>query len=253
MSKIFKGTTAECFQHLGRAIQGEHLFENRKLIADFAGVESPAVYRWFRAGKPPLGESLLRLRFYMEFLGYEVAETEALDPVIRDAARLCAFRVISMSETASLVGYPAGVSGMNMLHRVFHGKNGVHSEKLEHFKSLVDLYAEQLPERQRATPKLLKGSVRVTPPMESQAASRPSVVHPLRTNLRPTPQLRDALIESLAGSVKGMIPLAQAISSDDFTPEERARLRELAGGNGVFNLANLLYRLCGERARKMHS
>lgn len=252
MNAIFTGTTAECLVHLAQATKVDH-FAKRKVIASFAGVGDSTVYRWFRGVMQPVGEPLLRLRFYMEFLGYNVQELQALNPPVRDTARLFAFGITTLSEIAQLVGYSEGRGGTDTLLAVFRGTHGVSKQRLEQFTSFVELYGEQLPEKKRATQKIqLNGTARAEADVD-QAPVRPTVVQTLRPASQKPPSSREALIESLAGSVKALIPLARAISSDDFTAEDRARVRELAGGDGVFTLANLLYRLCGERARKMHS
>ena len=48
-----------------------------------------------------------------------------------------------------------------------------------------------------------------------------------------------------------MLPLAEYVESDACTPEERKLLRALAGIDGVFRLANVLNRLCGEKVREL--
>ncbi|MFZ1987879.1 MAG: hypothetical protein WAV21_02505 [Minisyncoccia bacterium] len=253
MNAIFTGTTAECLAHLAKATKVDH-FAKRKTIASFVGVGDSTVYRWFKEMMLPVGEPLLRLRFYMEFLGYDVVELQSLNPPVRDAARLFAFRISTLSEIAQLVGYSEGRGGTDTLLAVFRGTQGVSKQRLEEFTSFVELYGEQLLEKKRATQKVqLNGDVRAELDIDQASARPASMVQALRPTSQKPPNSRDALIESLAGSVKALIPLARAISSDDFTAEDRARVRELADSDGVFTLANLLYRLCGERARKMHS
>jgi len=251
MSAVFKGTTAACVAHLAEATKGD--LEKRKTIVSFVGVTDSTVRRWFRGEMIPVGEPLLRLRFYMEFLGYNVAELQSLNPPVRDAARLFAFRIATLREIAQLVGYSEGRGGTDTLLAVFRGTQGVSKQRLDEFTSFVEVYGDQLLEKKRSTKKiqLNDGTSRTSAEDDLGAAKQPRVVHPLRPVVQPRD--RDVIIESLGASVKALIPLARAASSDGFTAEERARVRELAGGDGVFRLANLLFRLCGERARKMHS
>jgi hypothetical protein len=56
-------------------------------------------------------------------------------------------------------------------------------------------------------------------------------------------------ISEFAKLAKKMLPLAKKLASDEFTAEDRARLRELAGTSTIFELKNELVKLCGERAR----
>lgn len=253
MNTLFKGCTAACLKHLAHAIEVDYL-EKRKVIADFVGVSDGTARRWFRGLMLPVGEPLIRLRFYLEFLGYRVDEIELLNKPIRDAARLFAFGVASLTEVMGLVGFSEDRNGASQLLAVFRGTRGISTRKLRDFESFVELYGERLAEKQRAIHKVVQTDSRhnndhlqsptteVTPPIISRLP---------RIKRGKTP--REALIESLAGSIVALIPLAQSISSDEFTAEERAQVRELSGSNGVFTLANLLYRLCGERTRTMHS
>ena len=68
----------------------------------------------------------------------------------------------------------------------------------------------------------------------------------------------DRIIKELAILVNKALPLAQRLESDEFTPEERERFRSLTAiqrsySNAVFELNNLLSRLCGESARRLLS
>jgi hypothetical protein len=53
----------------------------------------------------------------------------------------------------------------------------------------------------------------------------------------------------LAELLREALPRASRIASDEFSSEDRARLRELSGAQTVFELVNELTLLCGERAR----
>jgi hypothetical protein len=59
----------------------------------------------------------------------------------------------------------------------------------------------------------------------------------------------DLIVASVAHHAQAMLPLAEALLSDEFTPADRERVRELAGAKTIFLLANALNGLCGERAR----
>lgn len=249
MNAIFKGNTQACIAHLRDAIQDDYLTK-RHVVATFAGVGDDSVRRWFVDGSMPVGEALVRLRFYLEFLGYQVEEVQKLSQVIRDAARIYAFGVVSLSEVASACGFTEGRNGPDLVLRVFRGGCGISKHKQEQFTALAELYSDELAERKRATQKVLVGSV--GQPEKVREDDKPTPL-PVRLASQQPLGTHEALIESLAGLVEAMIPLAREISSDRFTPEERARVRELAGRDGVFTLANLLYRMCGERSRSMHS
>jgi hypothetical protein len=65
------------------------------------------------------------------------------------------------------------------------------------------------------------------------------------------------VIDALAHLILAARPLAERVESNDFSPEDRRRLRELTRvnrgrSNAVFELSTLLNRLCGERAREFY-
>lgn len=245
IAREFKGSTKECFTHLVKGM-GDNLLSSRKLIASFTGVLDSTVARWIKDSVAPKGESLLRLRFYLEFLGYNVEELLELNPLIRNAARLCAFQVETLTTVAHLVGYPEGRNGIDGLIAVFRGTRSMSEKRLQHLASFVELYSDQLKGKQQATQKVeVMPHKQITP----EVPKRPLISRMSRQPL----EAREAIIASIAYSVLALIPLAVIISSDTYTAADRKQVRERAGGDGVFKLANLLYRLCGERTRTIHS
>ncbi|MFA6519527.1 MAG: helix-turn-helix transcriptional regulator [Candidatus Paceibacterota bacterium] len=256
MTTIFEGSFAKCLTHFAQ-VPGEAPTDKHKKVAAFTGVGEQTVRRWFNGRVKPMGESLTRLMFYLELHGYEITELEVLSPPIRDVAQIYAFRILSLTEIVDLVGYPKeGRVGTDSLYRVFHGKQSVPNKRMQKFATLAELYKDQIPEKQRGTVRVnITGSTSdhklQAPPARVEANVPVRAAAPLQK--KSSQSEHEAIIASLAGSVKALIPLAQMVSSDGFTAEERTQVRELAGNNSVFTLANLLYRLCGERAREMHS
>lgn len=254
MKKV-SGTTKECLQRLGAIIQRDpDYYGKRKIIASFTGVSDSAAYRWIKGTSPPVGEPLIRLRFYLEFLGFDVQEIQLLEPRVRDAARIYAFGVTSIQETAGLLGYKSAKEnrgGVDPLLAVFRGASGVSKQRLEAFEAFIELHAEALEEKKRSVVSILPNGSTV-----NAEVPQSFIAHEVREskalNAKQHAAERIAIIEALAASVKAIIPLARAASSDDFTANERARVRELAGHNGVMTAANLLFRLCGERTREVH-
>jgi hypothetical protein len=243
----FQGDTLSCLRHLHGTIKDDDdFFEKRAYIAKFAGVGERAVYNWFRERNPPVGAPLIRLRYYLEFCGYTVEDFPNLDPDIRQSGKLIAFGVLTVEEMAEAVGYPGDRAGADAVLKVFRGVQGTSHNKLLQFQTLVELYKDQLDEKIQST--------RCVVPKRSVEASQPKplpVRAPLRVVARPVLSEHEALICSFANMVTAMLPLARLVSSDDFSPEDRAKVRELSGHEGVFELANTLFRICGERSRAM--
>ena len=154
MTAIFAGTTMQCLEHLKDAVQDEGYIEMRRNVAAFADVVEATVDRWLNHIVEPSGESLLRLRFYLEFLGYDVAELHELQESVREAGRIVAFGIVSLADLAKMVGYSEGRSGIDALLRVYRGISKVPEARLPEFVAFVELYREKFPEKQGATSKV---------------------------------------------------------------------------------------------------
>jgi hypothetical protein len=247
--KGLNGTTAECFSHLQKVMgTGDDFFERRKILAEFIAVEDQTVYRWFKRNELPKGEALVKLQFYLEFLGYHVAELKELDEVVRSVARIYAFGVVSLRELIALVKYSSGRSGADSMLRVFRNTQGVSPERLEAFQEFVEVYNPELEKKQRTTKKIVRfGSA------DTQVAAEP-VARMQRTPSQAAPVAKNVIppqpaIEVLAQLITAMIPFAEFAASDGFTPEERELVRNGAGAENVSRLSLLLTKLSGEAAR----
>jgi len=64
----------------------------------------------------------------------------------------------------------------------------------------------------------------------------------------PSPE-HEQVIAELARLLTRAAPLVELVESDDYSPAERSRLRELVGPYEFFHLSAHLSRCCGERAR----
>ncbi|MEY2665137.1 MAG: hypothetical protein RLZZ480_242 [Candidatus Parcubacteria bacterium] len=243
----FQGDTMSCLKHLYDAIKDDdNFFEKRETIATFTGVGESAVYCWFACRNVPKGEPLIKLRYYLECNGYEVTELTILEPTLKQVGKLLAFGILSIDEISNAVGYPAGRNGIDTLLKVLRGTQGVSKAKLSQFQTLAELYGDQLLKKSQNTPRVVKLLV------ERTSTPNPLPVRaPLRVVARPMQVEHDAIISALAGMVTAMLPLARLVSSDSFTPEDRTKVREFSGHEGVFDLANSLFSICGERSRAM--
>jgi len=242
--KPIRGTLEECFVHLMHLLEkdSEHL-RKRKFLADFAGVVVPTLQRWNSGHCTWKGEPEFRLTHYLEFLGYTVKEFESLPDNLRELGRLVAFKVISIEDAASMVGYEGDeLTRANSLLRRLRGQRGLSQEKIEQIAAVTELYRSDLEVKCLNTERIVlfttkRGS---TPPevpvTRSAALVNGSTVH------------RTAIIQSFARSVAALLPLAEDVVSDSFTAEDREEIRRLAEG-GVSRLSRLLTQLSGEAAR----
>lgn len=265
MSAVFKGTTAKCLMHLRDAIRKqEDPSASRKILADFVGVQEATAQRWFSGEMLPAGEMLVRLRFYLEYLGYEVVELNKLSSSIRNSARLVAFRVVEVDDVLKHVGYATGQTGRDQLSRIYRGEANTSDDKLLKFQEIESLYGMYLQEAQAQTRKIELGTSTPQKPSRNESSSVTSF--PVESNGRKTTsttlegvaksvdeETREQIIVALANGIRALYPLAVMLESDAFSEDDRAQVRELSGGHGVFRLANSLYRICGERSRAMRS
>lgn len=227
MSKGIRGTTQECLTHLGRQVPSSDVERGAfyKPIADFTRRSHSTVGRWFKGESAIEGESLLRLRYYLTKLGYQVSELEMLHPTIRELGRVIAEGKIEFEKAVDLIG----IDRDQLYRTVLRGVMPL-DDRLERIAELV---------------KELGGGT---------SAGRSERVVTREVASRKGDQAnaglsREDTILSLACLIKAATPLAQAIVSDAFSAEDRQRLRDLAGKDGVYRLSTIMNRLCSEAAR----
>ncbi len=242
--KLVRGNTEACFQHFAKAIEGPDFYKKRGVLASFANVTEQTVSRWIGNNYMPAGEPLLRLRFYLDFVGYDVEEVRNLQPEIRDAARILAFRLVSIDEVCDLVGYGGDSrSAIDTLLAVFRGVRNPSPEKLKQFASLAELYKEELDRKQRETEKVVNGVHTGHHFGVTAAAQLPTTL-----KQRTTVESHLAIMDAFTASMRAILPLAEYVLSNSFTAEERDRIRS-SSGQQVSRLSLLLTQLSGEAAR----
>ncbi len=237
--KPIQGSTKQCVAHLGKILKSDpDYYEKRRAMAAFLHLDDQTLHRWFKHGPVLIGESNLRVQYYLEFLGYGVKELQKMQPLFRDAGRLIAFDLISIGEMADYVGFEcAPGSRSRTLFMVFRGARGTSPEKLERFAELVVKHTPALAARQKATEK---------PVQFESVVLETAVAAPEKPTLSETGT--SAVIQSFAQSVAALVPLAELMVSDRYSAEDREQIRHLAGGN-VSRLSRLLTQLSGEAAR----
>jgi hypothetical protein len=184
-------------------------------MADFAravGVSRRTVNRWLDEGCNAQGEHLIRVRATLVLLGLRVREFQDLPDVIGQACILIAQNRIIVDQLKEALGY----GSRDALFDVLLGRARMSEEKSGKLNGEVGRILAEL-----GVP---EGAV---------------------------PDEEMTLIGLFVPLVLAMIPVAEYLASDKVSPMARKRMRELAGGSGIFQLANALNRLCGEQARTM--
>ncbi len=239
---IYKGSTAQCLRHFAQAdFEGD----KRRALMEFAGVTANStIRRWLNQGELPAGEQLLRMRHYLEHLGYEVTELRKLTPSVRELGRLIAFNVLPIAQAAARIGVPPAKKGGGQLTTILLGGQGVSSERNSRIAALNAEFSDLLKKQVAKVPHLtLRGSNSAGPASVSVHRADPTV----QTE---QPIDKDSLMKGFAHMVQGLLHQSDFMLSDAFTADDRDKVRQLTGGDGIFLLSNRLNRLCGERARR---
>ena len=247
--KPFMGTTEECLQHFVEAHEINNTdgkeCKTRNGIANLFGITQPTAYNWFAKGSLPGGEKLLRLRYFLELLGYQPIEREGMPELIREFSNQISLRAISVQDAAQYIG-----TSTDIIVDVLMCRYGTSSQREEQIRELVQLHREEATQKLQEWQATLKMLGLDQPPAE--ATPQPALVIPKKPTVACLND--DQVIKTLAYLILAAKPLAEYVLSDHFSAEERDALREKTVTNGrsnaVFELSNLLNRLCSERARK---
>lgn len=242
---IFKGNTDECLRHAGSA-----KFNNdvARFIAEFVGVQYKTARRWLRGERFPSGDILLKLRYVLEFIGYQVSELDSLKPEIKACSRLIAFGLINADEMVNELGFKL----RHTLFSILHNRERTTKDRLRKMSELGIAFNDMLEEskREKTVPRFLGIAEEINadvpeitpePEVEETKVDVPEVMPEVYDN--------DQVVRILSYFIRSMIPLVELSLSDLFTVEERKQIRFKSGRDGVFRLSNLLNGLCGEKAR----
>lgn len=228
-------------------------------LADAIGVQSNTAHSWVSGKNVPFGESAVRLVYFLEELGYESPIKDSVTDIVRLLGRLLAFRVLTLEEIIASSGSEKTKDPRTAVLAVLLGKRGVSTEREARLALLAREFEVLLPDEIRRFVNDFGPAMDVTKvvpptaseperPSPSREVSRSAVNEPL---IEVRPLEHAAVIESLALQIRALLPLAKIAASDAFSAEDRIRIRELAGGDGVFKASNLLTRLCSEKARTL--
>lgn len=243
-------TTPECFEDLmGRLQQLPDFLEKRKQLAELLGVEDSTIRRWMSGSGNPAGMSMISLRAYLNFLGYKVKEFEQEPEVMRDASRLLAFRVLTLDEMTKLVDFGQYT---DQVLAVLRGARGISKEREERFVHMVDAYRQELENAQRHLPKLVMVKQSPAPSVAKEFGdSSPklsSAALPAVATASPVVKVNQRREERFKGLALNLLDFAQYYANPEVPEEVRDRLRSVVGQQNIFDLKNLLARLCSSKA-----
>lgn len=246
---VITGTAEECLKHFSETsvgiLRARHC-KVRNSICRLLKIGSSCGYKWFDKLVMPKGVNFHKLSCLLELLGYTLTDREGLSIVNRELANQIGLMTASVDEVSKVVG----VSPPSVL-RWCHGSEILPSFEgpLKAFLQLNKAKTEEakdvwLTAIQKMRLIAVANHQSVPPSLPSKVSSTMPVVD--RND-------HGHIIEIMSHMILAMRPLTRIILSEEFSSVERDRLRELTTNgrsSGVFELSNLLHRLCGERARR---
>jgi hypothetical protein len=204
-------------------------------MAKFIGVIPETIISWTSDRNKPLGGPLLKLRFFLEAVGYDVVELRRLRGQVNYLlAEMLAYGNLTIQEAQEQLnlGKPGSV------FRIAHGNSNTSSERAVKIRKM---HEDREVVMQAAKSQLLKN---LGVPGEEQTISTTTVVEYEQE------KIDDESVMVLAHFVMAITPLLEKAVTDT-TREQRNKLRKLTGDNGMFRLSKASSRLCSEKAREV--
>ncbi len=213
MSKIdFKGNTEECWGHFRLNIGG---LDQTLLKEGFESIYGKNIENESfenLSDELPKGEQLIRLRYFLETQGYDVSELKSLASEVYNLGKEISFNKISLDDAANKISMER-----DSLIKALRGSRVVSSNKLN---AICNVLKEEK----------IKPDINV--PAKGILLSKATT---------------ERIFENL---VRALVPVTQHIISDEFTIEDRRRIREMFKDDDVFVLSNLMAAACTETARQ---
>jgi hypothetical protein len=245
---IFNGSTKECVLHFGKNFAGNG--RAVKSLVDFCEISHNTAVRWINGNRsiPLGGKNLIKLRYFLGAIGYAVSEVMELSDTARKLADIVATGIKTPEEATLALGFkinPDSSSENEGVYRVAQGKSDTSkSRKLLINKIYADGY-ELIEAKKR---NLIDECGIVSSTNFGIGIATPNVATTPSVN-KVSSKIHASSLSILANLIRAISPLAEEVASDEFSADERKKLRELCGEKTIFNLNNTLSMLCGERAR----
>ncbi|HEY4490087.1 MAG TPA: hypothetical protein VJC12_02425 [Candidatus Paceibacterota bacterium] len=206
----------------------------KRPLAEFVGVSTDAVNTWLAEKGKPNGIHLLRLRFYLDRVGYSLIELISLRRTSPNyaLAEMLALGVLPIGEAVRQLKLSGGNSSVL---RIALGKAGTSRDRAEQIIRMKESRKKSITEAVEHLKEVIR---------KADARKEPEVTEtPVQ---KKTPTGKETSVEILAHLVLAITPLLENAVSG--TREERNELRKLTGSDGMFRLSKASSRLCSEKA-----
>ncbi|MCL5795810.1 MAG: hypothetical protein M1338_05660 [Patescibacteria group bacterium] len=243
---MFSGNTLECLKdYLSKLKWGQtDCSKERKNLIKFVSLTPKTIRRWHTGETIPKGLPLIITRYFLESVGYNVAELNALqDYRIYNLGKLIAHKIVSYSQVSEQLRY----RDPGDLLVVLRGKAGLSYEKIVLVEKICAEHQEWLDSHGGKTKPQKKEKTEIT---QSSVTS-----YPAHNLVDETKNQLYSLLKIFKEIPNILIPLLDRILSDEFSPEQRQSIREEMPGvifdrsNDAEKLYQRLYALCSETAR----
>lgn len=246
----YSGPLKSCLANLAQLLEpGSKIYSptTKKRLCQIVMVPISTLRDWFAKNIIPHGLNLFKLHLLLKMSGYSVNEALNLSPQQWGLLKVMATGVCTSDQVAERFAV-----NKNTVYNWVFGKH----EPSADFKLKIDAFlAENSAELNNRINSWATGLKSVGLEFSDSTVvtnigfSGGEIV----PNSSSISTFRAETINSLAHIIQAAIPLAKLVLTDNFSPEERKKLRDMTQSgqsHGVFDLSNLLNRLCGEKARK---
>lgn len=238
MTTIKTGSSKDCLMHF---------FDNNddavEILVDFLKVGQKPVRNWKELRKEPRGLIIIKIRYLLEKLGYEIIELSKLTRSIRQFGKLVSFGYVDINVAYKEIG----IDRAGRLLDVLHGEKTLQPDRLFKIREIVARHKEDLENIANACEKPHNN-------FTDKAPQKPAKVSDNRTD-----QETVFLLSALKSITNLLSPRLDTLLFDDVSAEQRRQFRNTATGALIFNLANefdicvfRLNALCSEETRKRH-
>lgn len=191
--------------------------QRKRRLVTFLEVQDQTIRSWVRGSSVPSGLRALRMHYLLDRIGRRNTEWRPTHQAVIDVGKLLAFKAISMNDIESAFSH---VIDDRLITLMLCGHAHIKPAYLSVFQNIADNNIDGLERAVNDWSDLLVGNE------------------------------RERVLAEVASKLADVLPLCEAIASDEWTAEERHDLRRRCGSNTVFRLYNALGALCGERARQ---
>lgn len=234
-----KRTTKESFSHFISdffpSLSEREKKEMNERFYRMIPVREETVQRWVLGKNFPKGEELLRLRFFLISLGYEIVELEDCPEEIFVVGKLVAFDLVSLETATEKLGCP----DTSELLRYLNGYRNPSKNKLNSFK-------EFLLDEKEAIDALIPFDA-LKDVEKKNIAENPSF------GGVPDAHILEKSLDAIVSLCEALRPALEHLHSGDAETREkfRERIKFFAVSNAVYGFAGLLNDLCSEKSMEV--